>query len=121
MLAEDREKTSEARQTAIHKIAKKSTSNSISRNKGFPFSSAKTGCNLPPALCCRRQRPLLRNLKEAPVPSGRLIPLPVQTSANTGSQNIAVEAQIHSFTAPVHRLSFHSTGNHPISRLTYTC
>ncbi|MGK7582389.1 hypothetical protein ACSRCI_22915, partial [Salmonella enterica] len=68
-----------------------------------------------------RQRPLLRNLKEAPVPSGRLIPLPVQTSANTGSQNIAVEAQIHSFTAPVHRLSFHSTGNHPISRLTYTC
>jgi hypothetical protein len=29
MLAEDREKASEARQTVIHKIAKKSTNNSI--------------------------------------------------------------------------------------------
>ncbi|EBP1709947.1 hypothetical protein EWK22_10360 [Salmonella enterica subsp. enterica serovar Redba] len=42
MLAEDREKTSEARQTVIHKIAKKSTNNSISRKKVSPFHSCKT-------------------------------------------------------------------------------
>ncbi|EBU7763543.1 hypothetical protein DK750_01545 [Salmonella enterica subsp. enterica serovar Rovaniemi] len=43
MLAEDREKTSEARQTAIHKIAKKSTNNSISRKKVSPFHPHKPG------------------------------------------------------------------------------
>ncbi|EAB9748055.1 hypothetical protein DTV46_02830 [Salmonella enterica subsp. salamae] len=42
MLAEDREKTSEARQIVIHKIAKKSTNNSISRKKVSPFHSRKT-------------------------------------------------------------------------------
>lgn len=31
------------------------------------YFAAKTGCNLPPALCCHLQCPLLRNLKEAPV------------------------------------------------------
>ncbi|HFL5186005.1 TPA: hypothetical protein ACG354_000191 [Escherichia coli] len=36
----------------------------------------------------------LHNLKEAPEPSGRLSRLPVQTSANTGSQNIATEARV---------------------------
>jgi hypothetical protein len=43
MLAEDREKTSEARQTVIHKIAKKSTNNSISRKKVSPFHRRKRG------------------------------------------------------------------------------
>ncbi|EAS1760692.1 hypothetical protein BH012_22555 [Salmonella enterica] len=43
MLAEDREKTSEARQTAIHKMMKKSTNNSISRKKVSPFHSRKPG------------------------------------------------------------------------------
>ncbi|EBX8653817.1 hypothetical protein DTU20_22655 [Salmonella enterica subsp. enterica serovar Westhampton] len=43
MLAEDREKTSEARQTAIHKIAQKSTNNSISRKKISPFHPRKPG------------------------------------------------------------------------------
>ncbi|WP_258180066.1 Arm DNA-binding domain-containing protein [Siccibacter turicensis] len=62
------------------------------------------GCNLPLALCCRRHRPMLHNLKEAPVPSGRFIPLAVQPSANTGSQNIAAEVQIHPLTAPVYQL-----------------
>ncbi|MBZ7215092.1 hypothetical protein FMK62_18935 [Klebsiella grimontii] len=42
MLAEDREKTSEARQTVIHKTAKKSTNNSISRKKVSPFHPRKT-------------------------------------------------------------------------------
>ncbi|EDW6544230.1 hypothetical protein YI89_002506 [Salmonella enterica subsp. enterica] len=42
MLAEDREKASEARQTVIHKMTKKSTSNSISRKKVSPFHSRKT-------------------------------------------------------------------------------
>ncbi|EBO0188584.1 hypothetical protein DTR72_21525 [Salmonella enterica] len=42
MLAEDREKTSEARQSVIHKMAKKSTSNSISRKKVSPFHPRKT-------------------------------------------------------------------------------
>jgi hypothetical protein len=41
--AEDREKASEARQTVIHKIAKKSTKNSISRKKVSPFHSRKPG------------------------------------------------------------------------------
>ncbi|EDT2962640.1 hypothetical protein EL09_21940 [Salmonella enterica subsp. enterica] len=41
-MAEDREKTSEARQSVIHKIAKKSTNNSISRKKVSPFHSHKT-------------------------------------------------------------------------------
>ncbi|EBX9238466.1 hypothetical protein DTW17_11965 [Salmonella enterica subsp. salamae serovar Springs] len=40
-LAEDREKTSEARQTAIHKMTKKSTNNSISRKKVSPFHTRK--------------------------------------------------------------------------------
>ncbi|AUZ63312.1 hypothetical protein EAJ18_06850 [Citrobacter amalonaticus] len=43
MQAEGREKTSEARQTVIHKIAKKSTSNSISRKKVSPFHSCQPG------------------------------------------------------------------------------
>ncbi|EBH8662570.1 hypothetical protein D1731_09260 [Salmonella enterica subsp. enterica serovar Luke] len=42
MLAEDREKTSEARQTVVHKIAKKSTNNSIPEKKVSPFHSRKT-------------------------------------------------------------------------------
>ncbi|ECI0414034.1 hypothetical protein AH332_12000 [Salmonella enterica subsp. salamae] len=42
MLAEDREKTSEARQCVIHKMTKKSTNNSISRKKVSPFHSRKT-------------------------------------------------------------------------------
>ncbi|EEJ7234514.1 hypothetical protein S483_002454 [Salmonella enterica subsp. salamae] len=42
MLAEDREKASEARQTAIHKMTKKSTNNSISRKKVSPFHPRKT-------------------------------------------------------------------------------
>ncbi|EEJ8591165.1 hypothetical protein YR33_003873 [Salmonella enterica subsp. enterica] len=37
MLVEEREKASEARQTVIHKMAKKSTNNSISRKKVSPF------------------------------------------------------------------------------------
>ncbi|EPR9704752.1 hypothetical protein [Citrobacter freundii] len=37
---------------------------------------------------------MLRNLKEAPESSGRLIPLAVQTSANTGSRIIATEAKV---------------------------
>ncbi|EGK0878326.1 transcriptional regulator [Salmonella enterica] len=41
-LAEDREKTSEARQAVIHKMTKKSTNNSISRKKVSPFHSYKT-------------------------------------------------------------------------------
>ncbi len=40
------------------------------RKKGFPFSSAKTGCNLPPALRCSGSTPKLHNLKEAPDSSG---------------------------------------------------
>ncbi|EAN8469760.1 hypothetical protein EO804_09640 [Salmonella enterica] len=43
MLAEDREKTSEARQAVIHKMTKKSTSNSISRKKVSPFHPRKPG------------------------------------------------------------------------------
>ncbi|ECA4738290.1 hypothetical protein ELQ56_13975 [Salmonella enterica subsp. enterica serovar Lerum] len=43
MLAEDREKASEARQTVIHKITKKSTNNSISRKKVSPFHPCKPG------------------------------------------------------------------------------
>ncbi|EAO1325171.1 hypothetical protein EYJ13_11910 [Salmonella enterica] len=43
MLAEDWEKTSEARQSVIHKIVKKSTNNSISRKKVSPFHSRKPG------------------------------------------------------------------------------
>ncbi|EAR5963462.1 hypothetical protein GB848_23330 [Salmonella enterica] len=43
MLAEDREKTSEARQTVIHKIAKKSTNNSIPEKKVSPFHPRKPG------------------------------------------------------------------------------
>ncbi|EAA6849328.1 hypothetical protein EXA76_17055 [Salmonella enterica subsp. enterica serovar Stanleyville] len=42
LLAEDREKTSEARQTVVHKIAKKSTNNSIPEKKVSPFQSRKT-------------------------------------------------------------------------------
>ncbi|HAE0843737.1 TPA_asm: hypothetical protein G2907_10730 [Salmonella enterica subsp. enterica serovar Senftenberg] len=42
MLAEEREKTSEARQTVIHKIAKKSTINPFSRKKVSPFPPHKT-------------------------------------------------------------------------------
>ncbi|EEF3435247.1 hypothetical protein FW723_02680 [Salmonella enterica subsp. enterica serovar Kalamu] len=42
MLAEDREKTSEARQIVIHKMTKKSTNNSISIKKVSPFHSHKT-------------------------------------------------------------------------------
>ncbi|EAW1964365.1 hypothetical protein A0V81_003025 [Salmonella enterica subsp. enterica serovar Newmexico] len=42
MLAEDREKTSEARQTVIHKMAKKSTNNSIPEKKVSSFHSYKT-------------------------------------------------------------------------------
>ncbi|KAA1279548.1 hypothetical protein FDX05_21580 [Citrobacter sp. wls715] len=42
MLAEDREKTSEARQTVIHKIAKKSTNNSIPEKKVSSFHPCKT-------------------------------------------------------------------------------
>ncbi|EBP1745473.1 hypothetical protein DUQ00_22710 [Salmonella bongori] len=41
-MAEDREKTSEARQSVIHKIAKKSTNNSIPEKKVSPFHSYKT-------------------------------------------------------------------------------
>ncbi|AZT26846.1 hypothetical protein AHT46_22695 [Salmonella enterica] len=41
-MAEDREKTSEARQPVIHKIANKTTNNSISRKKVSPFQSRKT-------------------------------------------------------------------------------
>ncbi|ECF3933491.1 hypothetical protein E4339_05925 [Salmonella enterica subsp. enterica serovar Waycross] len=41
-MAEDREKTSEARQPVIHKIAKKSTNNSIPKKKISPFHSYKT-------------------------------------------------------------------------------
>ncbi|WP_193765071.1 hypothetical protein [Hafnia paralvei] len=44
--------------------------------------------------------PTLRNLKEAPESSGRLNPLPVQTSANTGSWITATEAEVRPFTAP---------------------
>ncbi|EDV9704816.1 hypothetical protein KX61_000539 [Salmonella enterica subsp. enterica] len=43
MLSEDREKASEARQIAIHKITKKSTNNSISRKKISPFHPRKPG------------------------------------------------------------------------------
>ncbi|EBR3162003.1 hypothetical protein FXR48_10465 [Salmonella enterica] len=43
MLAEDREKTSEARQTVIHKMTRKSTTNSISRKKVSPFHLRKPG------------------------------------------------------------------------------
>ncbi|EAW1040348.1 hypothetical protein BJK63_22430 [Salmonella enterica] len=43
MLAEDREKTSEARQSVIHKMTKKSTNNSISRRKVSSFHSRKPG------------------------------------------------------------------------------
>ncbi|ASE85507.1 hypothetical protein EVY06_15770 [Citrobacter koseri] len=43
MLAEDREKASEARQIVIHKIAKKSTNNSISRKKVSPFHLCQPG------------------------------------------------------------------------------
>ncbi|TGB69656.1 hypothetical protein CQB02_02125 [Escherichia coli] len=43
MLSEDREKASEVRQTAIHKIVKKSTNNSISRKKVSPFHPRKSG------------------------------------------------------------------------------
>lgn len=42
MLAEGREKASEARQTVIHKMTKKSTNNSISRKKVSPFYPRKT-------------------------------------------------------------------------------
>ncbi|HHR8579976.1 TPA: helix-turn-helix domain-containing protein [Salmonella enterica subsp. enterica] len=42
-LAEDREKTSEARQAVIHKMTKKSTNNSISRKKVSPFHPCKPG------------------------------------------------------------------------------
>lgn len=42
LLSEDREKASEARQTVIHKMTKKSTNNSISRKKVSPFHSRKT-------------------------------------------------------------------------------
>ncbi|EDY9315108.1 hypothetical protein GP163_004562 [Salmonella enterica] len=43
MLAEDREKTNEARQRVIHKMAKKSTINSISRKKVSPFHPCQPG------------------------------------------------------------------------------
>jgi len=43
LLAEDREKASEARQTAIHRMTKKSTNNSISRKKISPFHPHKPG------------------------------------------------------------------------------
>jgi hypothetical protein len=42
LLSEEREKTSEARQTVIHKMTKKSTNNLISRKKVSPFHSHKT-------------------------------------------------------------------------------
>ncbi|EBZ2912227.1 hypothetical protein E2H20_21210 [Salmonella enterica subsp. enterica serovar Volkmarsdorf] len=42
MLAEDREKASEARQAVIHRMTKKSTSNSIFEKKVSPFHSRKT-------------------------------------------------------------------------------
>lgn len=61
--------------------------------------------------------PTLHNLKEAPNPSGRLILLPVQTSANTGSQNIAAEAPGYTryvlLTAPVRWTILHRAGNFP--------
>ncbi|AXC88378.1 hypothetical protein XX58_001805 [Salmonella enterica subsp. salamae] len=43
MLSEEREKASEARQTVIHKIAKKSTINSIPSKKVSPFHSCQPG------------------------------------------------------------------------------
>ncbi|EBV4569808.1 hypothetical protein E2M54_03350 [Salmonella enterica subsp. enterica serovar Nima] len=43
MLAEEREKASEARQIVIHKMTKKSTNNSISRKKVSPFHPCKRG------------------------------------------------------------------------------
>ncbi|EAB6417051.1 hypothetical protein CS696_20655 [Salmonella enterica] len=43
MQAEGREKASEARQTVIHKMTKKSTNNSISRKKVSPFHSCQPG------------------------------------------------------------------------------
>ncbi|EBX5569857.1 hypothetical protein DSN37_07065 [Salmonella enterica subsp. enterica serovar Kuessel] len=42
MLAEDREKASEARQAVIHRMTKKSTNNSIFEKKVSPFHSRKT-------------------------------------------------------------------------------
>ncbi|EBW3294262.1 hypothetical protein DPD00_21430 [Salmonella enterica subsp. enterica serovar Bijlmer] len=43
MLAEDREKTSEARQAVIHRMTKKSTNNSIPGKKVSPFHSCQPG------------------------------------------------------------------------------
>ncbi|EBD9558363.1 hypothetical protein DBR62_21425 [Salmonella enterica] len=43
MLAEEREKTSEARQTVIHKMTKKSTNNSFPIKKVSPFHPRKPG------------------------------------------------------------------------------
>ncbi|EAA8369200.1 hypothetical protein BHM08_07350 [Salmonella enterica] len=43
MLAEGGEKPSEARQTVIHKMTKKSTNNSISIKKVSPFHPRKPG------------------------------------------------------------------------------
>ncbi|ECC3296615.1 hypothetical protein YN18_002117 [Salmonella enterica subsp. enterica] len=43
MLAEGREKASEARQIVIHKMTKKSTNNSISRKKVSSFHPRKPG------------------------------------------------------------------------------
>ncbi|EAP7864649.1 hypothetical protein EX404_22540 [Salmonella enterica] len=43
MLAEDREKASEARQSVIHKMTKKSTNNSIPGKKISPFHPHKPG------------------------------------------------------------------------------
>ncbi|EAX8473021.1 hypothetical protein BW261_01350 [Klebsiella aerogenes] len=43
MLAEDREKTSEARQSVIHKMTKKSTNNSIPGKKVSSFHPRKPG------------------------------------------------------------------------------